>query len=266
MNWMAKHVRTAPAYVRLAVKHQSEYKSSFYIFLAHQVVTIAVWLTFWKVLLGKIGDLGSWDFPRMVLLTGFVAINGGLWLTFVAIWRLPREILTGQLNSHLIKPVHPFLHFLCRQLNLRSLPRLLIGVGMVTVALRYYNVDFTAGRLVLAGVISALSFLTTFLPFATICLAAFWIGRAEFLRDLFIELFIFQNYPLSEFPNAFIFVFSLLIPLIFAGTIPVLVLTTLSIEQSLLLLAGLILLIIGQFALFGFLWKRGLRRYESFGG
>ena len=266
MNWMAKHVWAAPSYVRLAIKHQSEYKSSFYIFLAHQVVAIAVWLTFWKVLLGRIGDFGSWDFPRMVLLTGFVAINGGLWLTFVAIWRLPREILTGQLNSHLIKPVHPFVHFLFRQLNLRSVPRLFIGVGLVTTALCYYDIGFTVRSLVLAGVMSGLSFLTTFLPFATICLAAFWIGRAEFLRDLFIELFVFQNYPLSEFPNAFILVFSLVIPLIFAATVPVLVLTTLNTAQSLGLLVGLILLISGQLALFRFLWRRGLRRYESFGG
>lgn len=266
MNWIAKHLWIAPAYVKLAIKHQSEYKSSFYVFLAQQVVTVAVWLTFWKVLLGRIGDFGAWDFPRMMLLTGFVAINGGLWLTFVAIWRLPREILTGQFNSHLIKPVHPFLHCLFRQLNLRSIPRLLIGIALVAAALCRYQIDYTAQSLLLAAVISGLSFFSTVLPFATVCLAAFWIGRAEFLRDLFIELFVFQNYPLSEFPNAFIFIFSLIIPLIFAATVPVLVLTTLTTTQALALLAGLILLIGAQLALFTFLWRKGLKRYESFGG
>lgn len=266
MNWMAKHVWLVPKYVRLAVRRQSEYKASFYTFLAHQVMTVGVWLIFWKMLLGKIGDIGSWNFPRMVLLTGFVTINAGMWLTFVAVWRLPREVLTGQLNSHLIKPVHPFLHFLFREINLRSVPRLFVGIGVLTVGLNYYDVGFSGQSLLLAGMISALSFLTTFLPFATICLAAFWIGQAEFIRDLFIELFVFQNYPLSEFPNAFIFVFSLVIPLIFSATVPVLVLTQFSTAQALGLLAGMVVIIAGQLTLFSFLWKRGLRRYESFGG
>lgn len=266
MNLMVKHIWLTPKYVRLAIRRQSEYKVSFYTFLVQQVTTVAVWLIFWKMLLGRLGDIGSWDFPRMVLLTGFVTINAGLWLTFVAIWRLPRVILTGQLNSHLIKPVHPFLHFLFREINLRSAPRVFIGIAILVVGLSHYDVGFSGRSLLLAGVMSALSFFTTFMPFATVCLMAFWIGQAEFVRDLFIELFIFQNFPLSEFPNVFIFVFSLVIPLIFSATVPVLVLTKLSTGQALGLLALMMVIIVGQVTLFRFLWKRGLRRYESFGG
>ncbi|MBN1845392.1 MAG: ABC-2 family transporter protein, partial [Sedimentisphaerales bacterium] len=104
------------------------------------------------------------------------------------------------------------------------------------------------------------------LPFATVCLTAFWIGRADFLRDLFIELFVFQNYPLSEFPNAFIAVFTFVVPLIFSATAPVLVLTRLSTAQSAGILGLLAGMIAGQLLLFRTIWRRGLKRYESYGG
>ena len=137
---------------------------------------------------------------------------------------------------------------------------------MVAGALWRYDLPYGAGTIAMAGVMSALSFLTTFLPFAIICLSAFWIGKAEFLRDLFVELFLFENYPLSEFPTAFIAVFTVVVPLIFSATVPVLVLTRLGTAQSLGLLGLLVAIIAGQMWLFGVLWRKGLRRYEAFGG
>ena len=266
MRLVQKHVWLGPEYVRLAVKRETEYKFSFYTFVFHQIMTVVIWLIFWKVLLGKIGDFGQWGFPDMVLLTGFVTINMGIWLTFSAIWRLPREILRGEFNTYLIKPVHPFLHFLFRRLNLRSWPRIAIGVGTLIYGLTSYDFEYEPARIVLAGVTSLLSFLTSFLPFAMVCLSAFWIGRAEFLRDLFVELFVFQNYPLTEFPSAFIFMFTFVFPIIFSATAPVLVLTRLSLGASWGIVGLLVALITAQILLFRVIWKRGLRRYESFGG
>lgn len=255
-----------PVYVRLATRRQAEYKVGFYTFLLNQMISVSLWLIFWKVLINRIGDFGEWSFELVVLLTGFVAINAGMWLTFIYIWRLPGEILSGSLNSHLIKPVHPFLHMLCKWLNLRSLPRFIMGVAIIIYVLINYEVPYTAVSLLLAGLTSMFSFLAVFMPLAMICLSAFWIGRAEFLRDLFVELFVFQNYPLTEFPNAFIYVFTFVIPLIFSGTVPVLVLTKLSLTKSLLLLLLLVVLVAIQIYLFNLLWRKGLRRYESYGG
>ena len=261
-----KHIHLLPQYIRLALSREAEYKVSFYTFMLNQVVSIAIWLIFWKVLISRIGDFGMWNYPLMVLLTGFVAINAGLWLTFIFIWRVPGEILSGNLNSHLIKPVHPFLHMICRRLNLRSLPRIIIGIGIIIFALTAYDIPYSPLSLLLAALTSILSFLAVFMPLAMIGLSAFWIGRAEFLRDLFVELFVFQNYPLTEFPNPFIFFFTLVIPVIFSGTVPVLILRSAAISKTLIWLPILLAIIVVQLFLFNFIWNKGLRRYESFGG
>ncbi len=263
---LKKHIKIIPDYLRLALKRESEYKASFYSFIFHQLIGVAVWLIFWKALLGKIGDFGRWNFPMMVLLTGFVNINSGFWMSFSAVWRLPREVLSGELNGYLIKPIHPFLHFIFRRVNLRSVPRVLLGLGVIITALNIYDLPCTFTSVLLAAILSLLSFLTTFMPFAMICLSVFWIGQAEFLRDLFVELFVFQNYPLSEFPRGFIAVFTFIIPLIFSATIPVLALTSLTNLQSLGLLGLLLIIIICQIKLFTFIWRKGLKRYESNGG
>ena len=113
-----KHITLVPQYVRLATSREAEYKVGFYTFILNQAISIALWLVFWRVLMNNFGPFGSWTYEHVVLLTGFVAINAGLWLTFIAIWRLPIEILTGALNSHLIKPVQPFVHLIFKNLNL----------------------------------------------------------------------------------------------------------------------------------------------------
>ncbi len=231
------------------------------------MISISLWLIFWKVLISKIGDFGKWDYQLVVILTGFVAINAGLWLTFIYIWRVPGEILTGSLNAHLIKPIHPFLHMLCKWLNLRSFPRMLFGVIIIIYGMVSFDISYSIMSVILACLMSILSFLAVFLPLAMIGLTAFWIGRAEFLRDLFVELFVFQNYPLTEFPSAFIFVFTLIIPLIFSGTIPALILTEkITFGWSMLLLLLLVVIIVIQLVCFNKLWMKGLRRYESHGG
>jgi len=153
-----------------------------------------------------------------------------------------------------------------RRLNLRSLPRVFIGSATVIFGLTLLQESNGPISILLAALISLMSALSTYLPFAMVCVSTFWIGRAEFLRDLFIELFVFQNYPLSEFPRAFIVVFSLAIPLIFSATVPVLVLTQWTTQRSLGVLFILICIISLQMFLFWRLWNRGLKRYESFGG
>ena len=262
-----KHLTLVPQYFRLARSREAEYKVGFYTFILNQVVSIAVWLVFWRILMDNFGPFGRWSYEHVVLLTGFVSINSGLWLTFIAIWRLPGEILTGALNSHLIKPVQPFVHVIFKNLNLRSFPRILMGAGIVVFGIVYFDLAFDSVSIVLASCMSMLSFLSVFIPLAMIGLSAFWIGRAEFLRDLFVELLIFQNYPLTEFPNPFILVFTFILPLIFSGTVPVLILTlNFSVWQSLLILLLLLVIVVGQLLLFRAIWNRGLKRYESYGG
>ena len=141
-----------------------------------------------------------------------------------------------------------------------------MGLAIVTFALVHYDLPYDGFTLILAAFTSLLSFLAVFLPLAIIGISAFWIGRAEFLRDLFVELFVFQNYPLTEFPKFFILVFTFVIPLIFSGTIPVVVLTWDNTAKSFLLFLLLVAIITLQIIVFNVIWKRGLRRYESYGG
>ncbi len=267
MRPITKHFRIIPDYFRLAIKRETEFKAGFYTFILQQAVTVGIWLVFWRALIGRIGDLGEWDFNRMIILTGFATVNMGLWIVFSYIWRLPREILTGELNNHLIKPVHPFIHMIMRRLNLRALPR--VGIGIITVIIGFLASDirFDATAMLLAALVNILSAMTTFLPFALVCISTFWIGRADFLRDLYVELFVFQNYPLSEFPMGFIITFTFFIPLMFTSTLPTMILAgDLGVVESLLIFALMAVIITIQIFAFGYLWNRGLKHYESFGG
>jgi len=254
------------AYLSLALKRETEYKGSFYVFVVNNALTFVMWLLFWKIILGAIGGFGAWDFPMMVLLTGFAGISAGMWVLFIAVWRLPGAILTGNFNNYLIRPKHPLLFFIGRGLNIRSLTRVFIGLGLLVYALIVYDFNFSVLQLLIALVIAFIGFLTTYLPFVILSLLTFWIGKAEFIRDLYTELFIFQHYPLSEFSTPVVGFFTLVVPYVFVGTVPVFVLVRWTLWQSLGVLLFLFVLIAVQIFVFNIVWKKGLRRYESYGG
>lgn len=254
------------AYIFTSLKKHTEYKFAFWTFIFGQILQVALWVVFWSVLLNNIGTFGSYTFSMMILLTGFVSFHNGIWFFFIHIWGLPRIILRGEFNTYLTRPVHPLIHFFGRNLNLNNFTQIILGIGLIVYSLVWLDIPFQVNTLVIAFIIAGLSFFATLLPFMTLCLSAFWIGKAEFLRDLYSELFVFENYPLTEFPRVFTIAFTYVIPLIFAGAIPVLVLTQLSLVQSLLMLGLLLLVVIGQLLLFLFIWKKGLMRYESYGG
>ena len=255
-------------YIHNAIRREVEYKAGFYTFILNQIVAVSIWVVFWRVITRNIGDFGAaWDFPHLMVLSGFVGISNGLWFIFSYIWRVPAEILSGNLNSHLIKPVHPLAHLICKQLNLRAIPRIIMGIIIVSFAVIHFDLKYTWISIILAGVISFLSFIAVYLPLVILSISAFWLGRADFLRNLFVELFVFQNYPLTEFPNIFKYVFIVFLPLAFAGTYPALVLTKgYSTGEGAILIGILMALITCQILVFIILWSKGLRRYESYGG
>lgn len=263
---IVKHIRLIPAYVRLVLKEEIEYKFAMYLYLLSHVVSVLVWIIFWRAMLNNIGTFGEWSFPLMVLLTGFVTISQGFMWVFLGIYQLPAHILNGKLNTYLVKPVHPFLHLISKEINVHSAVRVALGVVLVVVPLFVYTIPYSTTQLMIALAMSILGFAVTTIPFALVCCLSFWIGRGDFVRDLFAEIFPFQQYPLSEFPTAFVYAFTFVLPLIFSGTFPVLVLTVLTLQESVALLGVLLCLTIGQLAVFSMLWKAGLRRYESYGG
>jgi len=261
-----KQLSLLPLYARLSLKRESEYRLAFYMFILNQALFVGLWLLFWRVLLNRIGTFGVWDFPMVALITGFVAVSQGIAFMFINIYRVPTEILTGTLNMHLIKPVHPFLHLVCKRLNLNSAPRIFVGAAIIIGVLFAYDISFTWLAVLMALLVSILGFFAVMIPFAMLGMLAFWIGKAEFIRDLFVELFVFQNYPLSEFPGFFVVTFTFILPLIFTGTFPVLMLTQFTLMQSFLTLVIALGLVIIQIVLFNIMWRKGLKRYESYGG
>jgi ABC-2 type transport system permease protein len=261
-----KQIRLFPAYLRLSVKKQTEYKVSFYVFIINSIIQFGIWILFWELVLRRLESIGEWGFPLLVVLTGFATIAQGLVFMFGGIWRLSTVIIKGELNLYLVRPLQPLMHYIMTNMNVRSLPRSVLGAVLVGIGVGIYQLPFSFGSILLAAAVSMLSFLAIFIPFVMVGILAFWLGRAEFIRDLFFELFIFQNYPLTVFPAGFLFFFTYIIPFVFSATMPALVLVRFSMGESLQVLGILAAVVIVQLFIIAIVWKRGLQRYESSGG
>ena len=264
-HYVRKHAFMLKRYLAISLVNFSEYKIVFYANMIQYIVLGAVWIIFWNLLLGKIEAIAHWKLPMLIMLTGFVyfnqAINDLFWQTF----RLDSVITKGEIEKYLVRPVDTLYAITIGKINIADLLPAMIGLGIIVFALvKYYEfmmVKFFLG--LLAGVIGVAIIQTIMCIIGTF---GFWIGRVASIRMVMRSFKMTERYPMDLYSLSMRAFFTFVMPFIFIGTFPVLMLTQYSIGQGLTILLIELLVFIFWFGVLMILWKRGVQRYESVGG
>lgn len=266
MNYIFKHAKLFRRYVILALKKSVEYQSSFYFNVVNTVANIAIWLVFWKVILANVPTYGGWDFPMMVILMGFFLFQEGLWILFWRVWNFADDIVDGYVTILLVKPLNPFLALIWRMMDIMRVVDVAMGFFLVLGGLYAYDFEVSVVKLCIALAVCLLGTLMGLNAFAMANVLGFWVGKTSFLRYSLASLLILEKTPLSVLPSALKLIYTFALPMIFVATYPTLIMTKLSLLESLGILALALVVAVFWLALFAFLWKKGVQKFESFGG
>jgi ABC-2 type transport system permease protein len=254
----------------MQIKASMEYRLNFFMSLLLQAVGAGVtYLGIW-VIFDKFTSINGWSYDQVLFLYSLNTITYGLCSVFV--WdpmrRVGRLIQSGEFDSILIRPIDPFFHMLARTVSYNFLVPSTIGLVVLVVSMRNLGLVFS-----LATLFSFLCFLIgAFLIQCSIFIIggslSFWFVNSMSVVDTFIySIRRFIDYPISLYSRIIQFILTFLIPYAFVNFYPA-VLFLGKKNESLFhpaLQYGTPLVGLMMISLSFFLWRQGLKRYQSTG-
>ncbi|KJS22311.1 MAG: ABC transporter permease [Clostridiaceae bacterium BRH_c20a] len=254
--------------VEASIRAQMQYRYAF-------VMNIVGWMmhytgmgiTIW-VLLYSFQTLEGWVFWELIFLFALSVLSWSISIIFFFHFRtLDQYIVKGTFDRFLVRPIHPFFHFMAMKFDIGAIGQLLFSILAFILAYSKLSLHWSfwkwtvfsgallGGALIQGGIMVLISAI------------AFWTTRSE--RVFWVIMFPLRNlinYPLSIFPRAIQMVITFILPFAFVNYLPSLLLLnkTDSIFPpfwgSLSLLVGIIF-----FWLSLQVWLKGVNKYNSTG-
>lgn len=269
MDELGTEVRLYRRLIGARLRGQMQYRASFLLqvvgnALLHLMELLAIFILF-----QRFERLGGWRAGEVAFLYGLSSLSFGLAHTFSAGFDgFGRQIVRGEFDRVLVRPLSAFVQVLAADVALRQLGRILSGLVAFGFALRLVEIDWTLGRLLYLPVIivsAAILFVALFTLEATLC---FWTTEAtEVVNAFTYGGTTLAQYPLHVFDAWLRRLFLYIIPVGFVIYAPALYLldkdTPLALPPATRFLAPVAAIAFALAA--GAAWRFGVRHYRSTG-
>jgi len=242
-----------------------EYERDFWVLSIAAVLTQGVGLIFLSAVFRAIPRFEGWQFWDVALIYSLVAVAEGVSVLLAqGAWTLAWTVNTGELDPLLVRPFSPALQVLSSQVGMNGFGNLAVGGGLLVAAVTHLDVDWTPSRVALGVILLVSAVLTKIgLNFVTNC-TAFWLkspfSMFAFAMHTLGEL---ARFPLTIYNVGVQVVLTLVLPYAFMSYLP----ATALLRRTSLWPVGLLTPLVAVYTLLlgAWLFRRGLRRYESSG-
>lgn len=252
----------------IQLRARVQWRLSFFLDMLVTAIWMGIYVLFWRILLVNFLSVGGWTFPSLVIFVGFqeltYGINAGLFSGAMRFWVY---INTGRLDVALARPMDARLSAILLNIDPWQLIRSGLMFTLFTALAVKLGLPFNPPAILAAIILSFFAAIAKTLLALTINYIAFWWGNVDFLHELIGTLDHFTGIPMTMLPNILQLLFTLGIPLMFAVTFPTLFISgKVSWNDFGLPLVGLGISLSFWVACQEYLWRKGLKAYESFGG
>src|SRR6185437_1955390 len=250
---------------RRSLMTQVTYRGDFLMGLARNAATVALILVFYSVLFLRTSSIAGWNLSALLVLYGSFRLVRGILYFFAedTITAIPEAVRRGELDFILFKPVNARFLLTCAQVNLGAALNAAIGLGLVIYGVRTGHTAITAGAVAGYAALIACAVITFYNLLFMVMTLSFWVVKVDGLRYLFEEVMNMAGLPSGAYHGALRVLFSYLLPLGVAATIPAGVLTGHA-TPGFYLYAPICALVSSLASTW--LWRRALAAYTSAGG
>ena len=262
-NWIHKYF----VLTRRGLAVLLEYRVSMLIWMltaTFPLVMLAVWLSLAQD--GPIGGFTAGDFVAYYLLGFYMRQMTSVWVA----WESDFDIRHGDMNSKLLHPIQPIHEYITFNLADKIMRGALFTPLVVVVAMIVPGVNLLVTPQNVLFFVLALAGAWTMRFFSqfSLGLLGFWFSQALVLTDVFWMLFLLFGggiAPIQLLPEP-LRTLAFYLPFRFMMSFPIEILMGRLTGTEILFGFGVIALWVGAlFAIYRFMWARGIRQFSAFG-
>lgn len=256
---MKKEIRFALFAIKKNIQGSAELRTSFLTNVIGMAINNTAFIVLWVCFVDSVGIINGWTAADIVGLQGFCALSYGIVFSATAgIVRTAEYVASGKFDQFMLSPKNLITRLATASFNASAVGDLVYGTACVVI----YCVLIKASLM-------QIGFICLLIPFSMLLFlaASISINSTSFLftdahavtRGLF-EFFMTPTlFHGGAFQGVIRFVFSIIIPSLAVGTLPIEAIKSMSIEKLLLIVAISIIWFLISIKLF----KSGVKKYES---
>jgi ABC-2 type transport system permease protein len=257
---MKRYLQLYREFLRCAFSEALTYRINFVLLVLLDIIFFACSLAGVDFIFDFVPAIGPWDRDQFMLFVAFMLTVDHLHMTFISegFWNLSFEIRTGKLDFILLKPVWTWFPIFFRMIRVGSM----ISMPLPWLCLYYFAFKVHLNLLELLSipllVLLAISLLVSIE--ILISMSMFWTIESWGINFLRLQIQQVSRWPDFTFRYWFRKMFSIVIPVLLVGSMPVRWLLGDGEFYSLILLIAVTVLVN---IISVYLWRIALRRYES---
>jgi ABC-2 type transport system permease protein len=252
----------ARTFLRVAALNELQYRINFFMELAQSLLALGTGLAVLALVFSHTRELAGWSQPQLLAVMGVHILVGGVVRTVIQpnMLRLIQDIRDGMLDYLLTKPRDGQLLVSVRQLNVWQAVDCVVGAVVLGVAVARLHGQVGVGQVLGFAAALPLGLLAIYCFWLCLATGAFWVVRLEFIVELFEGIFQAGRWPVGIYPFGLRLLFTFVVPLAVAITIPAQAIAGLATGRTLLTAAAFTAVLL---AVTRWFWRRGLRRYSG---
>ena len=255
-------LRVLWTFFRLGAMNELAYRVNFFTQLFQAVMSLLLALGGLAIVFNQTDTLGGWYPAELIALVGIYILMGGLINLMIqpSMQRFMEDIRMGTLDFMILKPEDAQFLVSVRQVEIWKLIDILMGIGVLVVALVRLGTQLGVGEALAFGVALLAGATIVYSFWMMLATCAFWFVKTENILVIFQAMYQAGRWPITIYPGWLQMMLTFLVPIAFAVTVPAQALTGRLTGQTLLLA---VLLAVGLFALACWFWRFGIRFYAG---
>jgi len=249
-------------FFRVGLQKELQYRVNFVLGLVQSLVSVGTSLAVLALVFLHTDSLAGWSGDELVVVMGVFVLMGGVVRSAIQpnMQQLMVDVEKGTLDGLLTKPADSQLLVSVRTFDLWQAVDVLVGAALVVVGLVRVGRPVSAPAVLAFALALVLGVVALYCVWLLLTVTAFWIVRVDVLVELFDGLYQAGRWPVGIYPGWLRIVFTFLLPLAFAITVPASALTR-GIGGWVLL--GAVAFTAVLFTVTRLVWRYALRRYTG---
>jgi ABC-2 type transport system permease protein len=177
------------------------FRGNFLVKVSVEVIWLGILLAFYKVVFARTNTVAGWDEPQYLFFVGcFFALNGLIEMLFLENCNEFAELVrTGDLDGLLLKPIDEQFLISCRRVDWGTAPNILMGAGVMVIALYNAGWRFDPSRVATFAVTFACGTAIAYGFMLMLTSLSVWMVRNQSLMEMWWLFSSLARYPREIF-------------------------------------------------------------------